>query len=682
MASLQAESAAAPGLKPAEMKPPLKPRQENHVLSPSRLQQWLASRQTRFALLAIAMFFSLPAGLTMPDVGLDPSWQLSLQLANIQSKTFGREFVFTYGPLGYLLIHTATNKFVLLLFDCFILGSLLAIYGSLLPPRPMPLDALLLLALAAVTKTCWGAGSAAILFTILIYWLWRVLERGNLSALAGAMAAALVVFFGKVNYGLLMVILIPAYGAGLLTLHKNRFRQGMLLLLGFPVLVCLGALVWQVDLSGYLRAGRELVVGYNEAMFAYPAKPHLGFELACALLLAMGITAGCGQRRLAGREQAMFLPLVLLAALLLFKNAFTRSDFEHNHLFYAALPLLLVVWWIVWRGAAVKTLLIASLCYPLAQLTAQTTNFGLAELIACTPLHYCQQLTAAPWREDAEHLQAALHLRHPEAALPAEVRSRIGRASVDVMPWESSVAVLNGLNYRARPIPQSYSAYTPWLDGLNARFLDSTNAPAYVIYACAQDAAIDGRPAAWDESLTKMALMENYVVDTEFSLPMRVWPYQNLEPASVFLLKHGRRWRRLVPVATNAVSVALGESLPIPATTNLVFLTLEVQRTMLGKLAAAALSPGMLIACFEYQDAPPDYYRAVLPILQTGVLVNWRVESAPEIRNWLETAITRNPAVSSLAFKTHDAWAFKTPLNGFLVEYRLEEPGPPVAGDN
>jgi hypothetical protein len=550
----------------------------------------------------------------------------------------------------------------------------LSIYRALLPLRAMLLDAFLLIALAAVTKTCWLADSAAILFTILCYWLWRVYDRGNALDVAASIIAAFVLFFGKVNYGLIMVFLIPAYGIGLLTLHKKRQVQGMLFLLGFPVLVRLGAMVCHVDLPGYLRSGVEFIAGYNEAMFAYPPNTPFVFELACLLLVTMGIIAFFGRHRLAWREQIMFLPFIGLAALLLFKNAFTRSDGAHYPSFYAPLPLLLAVWCIGWRGAAaVRILLLASLCYPLVLLITQTGDLSLAKLIECTPLRYCDELIEAPWREDASYLQASLRLRYPEAALPSEIQFRLGKSSVDVMPWESSIAVLNGLNYQGRPIPQSYAAYTPWLDNLNARFLVSTNAPAYVLYACAQDETIDGRPAAWDESLTKMALLENYAFDSEFKLPMRVWPYQNIGAANVFLLRHTPHLRRLVPIATNEVSLELGQSLPIPATTNLVFLTLEVNRSILGKLTSAMLSPGMLIACFEYQDGSPGYYRAVLPILKTGVLINRRVESTLEIQNWLETITAQNMAVSSISFKTHSPWAFQTSFKGLLVEYRLDE---------
>src|ERR1035438_7133838 len=93
---------------------------------PARFHCGLASRLGRILLLTLAACFSLPVFfVATPDVGLDPSWQLSLQLAAADGKVFGREFVFTYGPLGWLLLHIAVSKVGLLLYDFFILGSLL-----------------------------------------------------------------------------------------------------------------------------------------------------------------------------------------------------------------------------------------------------------------------------------------------------------------------------------------------------------------------------------------------------------------------------------------------------------------------------------------------------------------------------------------------------------------------------
>ena len=64
-------------------------------------------------------------------------------------------------------------------------------------------------------------------------------------------------------------------------------------------------------------------------------------------------------------------------------------------------------------------------------------------------------------------------------------------------------------------------------------------------------------PAAWDESLAKIALLGKLFLGNRIQPATAVWPYQRIEPARVFLLKHAPHLRRLIPVATNEVSVAL-----------------------------------------------------------------------------------------------------------------------------
>ena len=46
---------------------------------------------------------SVPAPWASYGTGLDPSWILGLNLAHSQGLVAGRDMVFTYGPLGYLL---------------------------------------------------------------------------------------------------------------------------------------------------------------------------------------------------------------------------------------------------------------------------------------------------------------------------------------------------------------------------------------------------------------------------------------------------------------------------------------------------------------------------------------------------------------------------------------------------
>lgn len=651
----------------------------NRAESASSPDQWLRERGPRLLVLVLALCLSLPSKFAVsPDMGLDPSWQISLQWAATTHKVFGREFVFTYGPLGYLMIPAAVSKGILLLYGFFVLGSLMAIYRALLPARPRLWDALLLIALAMLNQKCLWANPPTILFTVLCYWLWRIYHRGDWLSLVSALVAAVVLFFGKVNYGLIMVLLIPAFAAALLAFRPKRKLPGLILLLGFPVLIWLGALVWRVDLPGYLRSSVAFVSGYDEAMFTGSngsKRILLSLAVAICFLLATGVVAWRVRHRLSWREQLMVLPLVGLAVLLLFKNGFVRKDELHYQTFFAALPLLLAVLYLgARRLAPARNLLVSSLLYPLMMLLISKGNFlgrtGLNEML---PLQYCADAFTLPWHESLPEMENILQMHYPGAVLPPAIKSIIGQASVDTMPWESSIAILNGLNYQPRPVPQSYSAYIPWLDGLNATFLSSSNAPAYILYACAKKITIDQRPAAWDESIAKRALLQNYTYVSEFKLPLRDNPLEKLEPASVYLLKHTPQARRLIPVATNEVDLSLGKTFTVPESTNLIFLMLQVQRSSLGKLTASMAYPSLLTVNFNYQDGSSSNFRAVLPILKSGVLLNRRIETADETGNWLKLAVARNLAVASLCFKSTSPWAFRSPFKGWLVEYHLVE---------
>ncbi len=299
---------------------------------------------------------------------------------------------------------------------------------------------------------------------------------------------------------------------------------------------------------------------------------------------------------------------------------------------------------------------------------------GPGDWLEQTPLRYLQQAISLKWREDGDALSDQLSGRYPQACLPKEVRSRIGPSPVNVMPWEVSIAVVNRLNYRGRPVPQSYASFTPQLDRLNVQFLESANAPDYLLYACGRVNALEERPAAWDDSQAKIALLENYSRDAEFSLSLPVGRDEMAtEPARVFLLKRTPHRRRLVVVAEHEVAMTLNQELPIPATANLIFLTLDVERSVLGQWKAVALSPDMLRVVCRYQDGSEANYRAILPILRGGVLINRRVESADEIGNWLLCAANRNMAVSSIHFTATNSGAFRAPFRGRLVEYRVVE---------
>ena len=80
-------------------------------------------------------------------------------------------------------------------------------------------------------------------------------------------------------------------------------------------------------------------------------------------------------------------------------------------------------------------------------------------------------------------------------------------------PWRVFFVPANALTWANRPVPFSYNAYTPALDGLDAAFFESRRRPAHVIWHATFEAgvrSIDGRYLLWDEPRTVRAIVDGY----------------------------------------------------------------------------------------------------------------------------------------------------------------------------
>src|ERR1700730_10365439 len=70
-----------------------------------------------------------PTFYNQPEGGLDNSWNIAINLAYKYHLQFGRDFAFTYGPLGFLnsRLPISINRFVFILFDIYLLSVLFII---------------------------------------------------------------------------------------------------------------------------------------------------------------------------------------------------------------------------------------------------------------------------------------------------------------------------------------------------------------------------------------------------------------------------------------------------------------------------------------------------------------------------------------------------------------------------
>jgi hypothetical protein len=97
--------------------------------------------------------------------------------------------------------------------------------------------------------------------------------------------------------------------------------------------------------------------------------------------------------------------------------------------------------------------------------------------------------------------------------------SLIQNKTVDIYPWDYTFIPANNLNWRPRPVIQSYASYTSWLDLQNKEHFESASAPEFLLWETdkvTEDQnggnfeSIDERYLLNDEPQTVLALLNKY----------------------------------------------------------------------------------------------------------------------------------------------------------------------------
>jgi len=200
-----------------------------------------------------------------PGIGTEQSWHLAFD----QGLRFGTDFVFTYGPLGFLSVRFPfeSTRLLLILSDVFLWANLVAVFLWLAKRLKTLREALaLLFAVLCIDGAFYFLQLVIVQFAIFGFWLFHYLRSPNILILMNAAVLSLLMFFIKLNIGL------PAMALMILFLVHRSFspegRHSALLFLGayFLTLLALPTVI-PVDLLPYIRSSLEIARGYNDAMF-------------------------------------------------------------------------------------------------------------------------------------------------------------------------------------------------------------------------------------------------------------------------------------------------------------------------------------------------------------------------------------------------------------------------------
>ncbi len=487
-----------------------------------------------------------------PLPGLDLSWQAALHMAQHLNLQFGRQIVFTYGPLGFLGFPTLWYGDT---------GAAAVVYTILLY---FSVAAALFWAARRTYGTVGGAivallaagASAEVNETVpfFVFCVWMVdraapaRQRLALMAIGGGVAG--VELLNKVSVGMELTALaiVMALAA------RGRRRDQLLVTLGALVLALLVA--WLAagqalgSLPAYLHNSARIVSGYAGAMSL--EEPLVTWQYTAGwIAFAFGL-AGAWQMTAVGstRRRWGIVALWLVFCFFEFKEGFVRHETGHGTIYFVALMGGFLAF--RWRRAN------------------RLVGIGLAAALfafALAAQHGTLSTAFAPVR-DAETAVSQIEdvtSSHQRAAITAAGREEIKQAlpidpetlrllrghTVDVLPDEESVAWAYNLDWRPLPIFQNYSAYTTGLDQVNAEMLSSARAPQRILRHL--EGEIDNRVGAFTEGLTTRTILCSY----EELRTTSMWQVLGLGPN-----------RCGAPVPLGTISAGWDQAVAVPAPPN------------------------------------------------------------------------------------------------------------------
>jgi hypothetical protein len=593
----------------------------------------------RLAIIIVLLFAAVPVPPAPIGGGLDASWIAGLNAAHARDLLFGRDLIFTYGPLGYLLFPMPgfAGPFPALLMGLlpFAVFAFSVLRLCLTPGiRAWPVH-------VAVLFAAWLlAGGLAIDRPVIACaaCLLSTLALSNPAAVDIAIlgAASALVPSIKLSGG---AIFIAGYVVVIgVTAFRMRARGARLVFLtALPLIVAVSPYLTKGGLSAlpeFLTGSREIIDGYSEAMgYSGPLWQCL---LAIAALLGFLIIPALARER-----RALLFAFVpgALVAVYAFKNAMVRQD-AHATLFhfYLAVALAIAATGIQSLNARRLVLAFALLNVGAGIWITALFNPPLLGEVAGRSRFAAPALYARAWvnwPESWAWLAGLNRTAFEGLRLPPDFDAIADRRTVEAVPYSVDHVIANGWRWVPRPVFQTYSAYTPYLDELNAAHVSSRNGADLILLGWG---TIDQRhmfledPASWVETFSRYHVR---LTHPDFSL---------LERRRSPLLGQA--------VASGRTVAHWSQEMKLPQTRDLLVMHADIRYSLIGKLRRALLHATPVFIAVTKASGSHASWRAVQSNLRDGAIINYLPESAEEFALLAgERSLLPEP-VTSIRFET------------------------------
>jgi hypothetical protein len=569
----------------------------------------------QIALYAFVVLLACPIRYWPLEDGADATWRFALNYAAAQGSDVARQIVFTMGPLGYLLFpqHVGNNLIRGLLFQMCLWLVLAAILADIFFRVGFRLRNLALFSFcfALATPLFWfdyvGTENliiAGVLMLIVVFQL-----RGSRSRYLGAL-----VLIGSLPLFKLSAALIGFAALAGFLVERAIHRRGKALAdtafaLVIPVTVtlaiCLCVMPSLRSILYYVRGSIEIINGYSAAMSTFGSRMELlsaveAVAVLAVLLLSLLASSTPGLAR-------FYTLLFTIPLFVSFKHGFVRQD-QHAANFFCFIALVLALISLGVNLDKVGTRRVVPLTLLFLVIWQDNISFGSISNLIVYP----------SGEQAARRLWGAVHFHRLEqrldataAAFPAaariepEIVKLVGASPVASLSYDFTNAAAAGMALQLYPVLQRYSAYTPYLDGLNATWIRD-HGPTFLVF---DGEAIDLRDA-WAE--TPAMWLEVYRwYDTRLLGPRNLLLERRSHPRFTALQTIGR------------FPLPFTGELRFPASRKPVFWTMKCSYSVSGRLRKLLFRlPSVLMSVHE-ADGSTRSARVIPEVLVAPVLGNY-----------------------------------------------------------
>jgi hypothetical protein len=589
------------------------------------------------------------------ESGTDPTWRFALNYAHAA----GIETVFTSGPLGYLIFpqHIGNNLVQALAFQAGLWLVLAALFADIFFRAGFRVRNLALFSFSF----CLAAP---------VFW-YNAFGLDNLM-LAGALLLIVTFHFRgswpRYVAALALIGLLPLFTpaaavtgvaalAGFLVERAMRTGRRVIPLaalkaVALAAMAAGGFLCLLPSVAAILRSWRssvEIVAGYTGAM----SKVGSIWEFALALEVTAMVSALLWVYAHRSFREARFYAFFLAIPLWLsFKHGFVRQDAHTIYFFcFVALCLALVSLTIdLGRNNAVRVLpLVLLISFILAY------RFGKPEtILQATGVQAARNVWGALHYDRLKQQLDASITGFPERdRIEPELLNQIGDSPVASLSKSYTNLAAARTSLTVYPVVQRYSAYTPYLDGLNAAWIRDKG-PRFLVF---DGSAIDGRDA-WAE--TPAMWLEIYR-----------WYDTRLLGTNNLLLERRARVRFSSLETIRRFSLAFPCDLRLPASREDVFWTAHCSYSTTGQILKLLLRAPSVFISIRQQSGAARTARVVPDVLVSPVMGNYLPGDLAQYAELFREGGDRGYSVSRIQFADFGTAAFAP-----VCEVELLRPAP------